>query len=154
VATTTIEGPGTTLVTGSFTANIVEQGANPPEVLGVIRRNQAWRVACSWSIDGVLAPALDGTWSVQVVIEGLGSAVEFTRAPVQVPLSSAPNLPLPRNYAVNVDFPAGSVGLGGQPSVLARVGVMLTYEFPPAVGGGPGPFATFIELGPIQIYDI
>jgi hypothetical protein len=112
----------------------------------------SWKIACTWSLDGLLAPALDGTWSIQAVIEGLGASVEITRPPQQVPLNAAAPFPLPRNYALDVVFGPGSVNLGGQPSVMARVGVALTYRFPVGIGGQPGPIATFLELGAVQIY--
>jgi hypothetical protein len=69
-----------------------------------------------------------------------------------VPLSAAAPFPLPRTYAKDVVFAPGSINLGGQPSVMARVGVALTYKFPVGVGGHPGPIATFLELGVVQIY--
>lgn len=137
---------------GSFEAEIVEVGPNVVAPTTVIRTDQTWKIACEWSLDGLLAPALDGTWSVQAVVEGLGTAVEITRAPQQVPLNAAAPFPLPRNYALDVVFAPGSVNLGGQPSVMARVGVALTYRFPVGIGGQPGPIATFLELGAIQIY--
>ena len=72
---------------------------------------------------------------------------------MDVPLSDAAPFPLPRQYSEDIVFNPGDVNLGGQPSVLARVGVALTYRFPVGVGGQPGPIATFLELGVVQIYD-
>jgi hypothetical protein len=152
MATTQIELPAGVFA-GQFTANIVERGPSPVAPTRVIRNDQQWAIECEWTLDGLLAPALDGTWSLQAVVEGLGTAVEITRAPVAVPLSAAPPFPLPRQYAQDIVFNPGDVSLGGQPSVLARVGVALTYQFPVGVGGQPGPIATFLELGAVQIYD-
>ena len=152
MASTTIELPGG-VFSGTFEANIVEGPPAPVAPTRVIRNDQSWKIACSWTLDGLLAPALDGTWSLQAVVEGLGVAVELTRAPEEVPLSAAPPFPLPRQYQHDIVFNAGAVNLGGQPSVLARVGVALTYRFPVGAGGQPGPIATFLELGPVQIYD-
>jgi len=137
---------------GAFEAEIVEVGPNVVAPTTVIRTDETWKIACKWSLDGLLAPALDGTWSVQAVVEGLGASVEITRPPQQVPLNSSAPFPLPRNYALDVVFGPGSVNLGGQPSVMARVGVALTYRFPVGIGGQPGPIATFLELGAVQIY--
>ena len=151
MATTQIELPAG-VFSGTFEANIVEVGPGPVAPKEVIRTDEQWKIACEWTLDGLLAPALDGTWAVQAVVEGLGAAIELTRAPEQVPLSAAPSFPLPRQYAHDVVFNPGSINLGGQPSVMARVGVALTYRFPPAAGGNPGPIATFLELGVVQIY--
>jgi hypothetical protein len=151
MASTVIELP-LGVFNGTFTANIVEVGPGPVAPKEVIRTDEVWKIACEWSLNGLLAPALDGTWALQAVVEGLGAAVEITRAPESVPLTAAPPLPLPRNYAHDIVFNPGSVNLGGQPSVMARVGVALTYRFPPAAGGHPGPIATFLELGVVQIY--
>jgi hypothetical protein len=137
---------------GAFEAEIVEVGPNVVAPTTVIRTDETWKIACKWSLDGLLAPALDGTWSIQAVVEGLGASVEITRPPQQVPLNAAAPFPLPRNYALDVVFGPGSVNLGGQPSVMARVGVALTYRFPVGIGGQPGPIATFLELGAVQIY--
>jgi len=151
MATTTIELPAG-VFSGTFSADIVEVGPAPVPPTQVIRTDETWKIACSWTLSGLLAPALDGTWSVQAVVEGLGAAVELTRPPESVPLSAAPPFPVPRQYAHDIVFNPGSVNLLGQPSVLARVGVALTYRFPVGVGGQPGPIATFLELGPVQIY--
>jgi len=152
MASTIIELPAG-VFSGTFEANIVEGGPSPVSPTRVIRNDQQWKVECEWTLDGLLAPALDGTWSVQVVVEGLGAAVELTRAPEAVPLAAAPPFPLPRQYQHDVVFNPNSLNLFGQPSVLARVGVALTYQFPVGAGGQPGPIATFLELGPIQVYD-
>jgi hypothetical protein len=151
MASTIIELPAG-VFSGTFEAQIVEVGPGAVAPKEVIRTDEQWKIACKWTLDGLLAPALDGTWAIQAVVEGLGTAVELTRAPEQVPLSSAAPFPLPRSYAHDVVFNPGSVGLGGQPSVMARVGVALTYRFPPSAGGNPGPIATFLELGVVQIY--
>ncbi len=151
MASTIIELPAG-VFSGTFEANIVEVGPGVVAPTTVVRTDETWKIACKWDLDGLLAPALDGTWSVQAVVEGLGTAVEITRPPEDVPLSAAPPFPLPRKYAHDVVFAPGSVGLGGQPSVMARVGVALTYRFPVGIGGHPGPIATFLELGAIQIY--
>ena len=66
---------------GSFEAEIVEVGPNVVAPTTVIRTDETWKIACEWSLDGLLAPALDGTWSVQAVVEGLGASVEITRPP-------------------------------------------------------------------------
>jgi hypothetical protein len=151
MASTIIELP-VGVFNGTFSANVVEVGPGPVAPKEVIRTDETWKIACQWSLNGLLAPALDGTWAVQAVVEGLGASVEITRAPESVPLSAAAPLPLPRNYQHDIVFAPGSVALGGQPSVMARVGVALTYRFPPAAGGTPGPIATFLELGVVQIY--
>jgi hypothetical protein len=151
MASTIIELP-TGVFNGTFEAEIVEVGPSPVAPTRVIRTDETWKVACKWSLNGLLAPALDGTWAVQVVVEGLGTAVEITRPAESVPLSAAAPFPLPRTYAHDVVFAPGSINLNGQPSVMARVGVALTYKFPVGLGGHPGPIATFLELGVVQIY--
>jgi hypothetical protein len=151
MASTVIELPAG-VFSGQFNAEIVEGGPSPVPPTRVIRTDQQWKIECTWTLDGLLAPALDGTWAVQAVVEGLGTAVELTRAPQSVPLSAAPPFPLPRQYAQDIVFAPNSIGLGGQPSVMARVGVALTYKFPVGIGGQPGPIATFLELGVVQIY--
>jgi hypothetical protein len=143
-------------ITGQFEANVIDPSGNVPT--NVIRITDVWRVDCSWYIDGLLASSLGGQWRLQVVLEGLGSALEgetvVTAPPPIANWPTAPNLDGrtgPGNpYTHSFSFGPGVPGLGGQPSVLGNVGVALTYI---DAANTPGPIAAFVDLGVVQFFE-
>lgn len=140
---------------GRFQAEVIDPVGDAPT--NVIRISDPWRVDCSWWLGGPLASVIGGQWRLQVVLEGLGSAVEG-ETPVTAPAPSAawptaPNLDGrtgPANpYEHSFQFGPGFPGLGGQPSVLVNVGVALTYL---DAAANPGPIAAFLDLGVVQFF--
>jgi hypothetical protein len=132
-------------ITGTFNAVIVEVPTNAPT--NVIPSDSAWRIDCDW----FLAPpgkVVGGSWRLQAVIEGLGTAVEFETQPVTVPIDGRVTPPGPR-YTQSINFPPPQNVLGAQDSVLLSVGIALTYR---TLANTPGPFAAFLDLGVVQVY--
>jgi hypothetical protein len=136
-------------VSGQFQAQVVDPQGNQPT--NVIRTGELLGIDCRWFIDGALASSLGGQWRLQVVFEGLGTAVEFSgpsTAPVpQAILDGRTGSGSP--YTHEFRIPMTNAILGGQSSVLAKVGVALTYI---DAANTPGPIAAFVDLGVVQIF--
>lgn len=132
-------------VTGDFQAVVVEVPTNQPT--NVIPSNGAWQIDCEWFLRPP-GQVIGGSWRLQAVIEGLGTAIETETQPVTVPIDGRVTPPGP-NYTTTIPLPPPANVLGNQDSVLLKVGVALTYR---TLNNRPGPFAAFLDLGVAQIY--
>jgi hypothetical protein len=133
-------------ISGQFTAVVVEDPTNTPT--NVIPSDSAWRIDCEWFLTPP-GKIVGGSWRLQAIVEGLGTATEFETAAVTVPIDGRVQPPGP-NYTQSINFPPPQAVLGAsQDSVLLKVGVALTYR---TLQNTPGPFAAFLDLGVIQVY--
>jgi hypothetical protein len=136
-------------VSGQITANVFDPGNAPTNV---IRNNQTWSVRCEWFLDGPLAQALGGQWTIQLLAEGQSNTLEFTDASpdfrnyVQLDGRSGPGNP----YRARFDFPAGSLNMQGRPQQVLDLTVALTHV---DLANTPGPIAGFVELGKVMVYE-
>jgi hypothetical protein len=138
-------------VSGQFQADLVDPQGNVPT--NVFRTGDQLGVDCSWFLQGALASSLGGSWRAQLTLEGLGTAIEIT-------FPAAPPNPGPavldgrtgqaNPYRHRIREPLSTAMLGGQPSVLAKVGIALTYR---DAANTPGPIAAFVDLGVVQIFE-
>jgi hypothetical protein len=135
-------------ITGTFSAVTVEDPSNTPT--NVIPSSSSWRIDCEW----FLAPpggVVGGSWRLQAVIEGLGTAVELESPPIPVLIDGRETPPDPP-YTQSINFPGPQTALlGAQDSVLLKIGVALTHR---KLNNNPGPFAAFLDLGVLQIFRV
>lgn len=127
---------------GELSAKIVEAPSNNPT--NVIPSTSSWRIDCSWYLrpPGVV---VGGSWRLQAMLEGLGSAPEFETTAITIPIDGRVE---PLNYTQSIAFPAPQ-NTGGQDSVLYKVTVALAYR---TLQNRPGPFAAFLDLGVLQVF--
>lgn len=143
----TVEMPlGPLLTGGSLTANVIDPTGNAPT--NVIHTTDPWRVDLDWSVSGPIVPFLSGDWRVEVALERMGPGTEILRTEPSIAFGSGTFTGTTVSYTHQVQFAPGSPALGGNPDASYRVVVMLTFF----KGGIPGPFATVLDLGIIQIY--
>ncbi len=132
--------------TGTFEAQLRDPFGNPAGPASVIQASDEWRVDCRWSVNGLIA-LFSGTWTVQVLLEGLGGvAPEFQKQETE-PMVAGKTTP----YTKPVVFPPNSINLGTQDSLSFHVTAVLTARTgatPPA----PLPVAAMVDLGVVQIY--
>lgn len=140
------------LLSGEFDAHIHDPSGTPTNV---IRTEDAWSVHATWFLQGPAATLLAGRWQLRVALESIGSGPEIVSAPVTLdyqadgtPSGVYPNERM--SYSEFVNFPAGSPGTNGQPSVTYEATAYLSYITPL---GTPGPFAAVFDLGVIQVFD-
>jgi hypothetical protein len=140
------------LLKGEFDVHIHDPSGNPTNV---IRTEDAWRVHAYWHLQGPIVTLLDGTWRLQVALESIGDGPEDVYGPVfrsyqaQGTLSGVyPNEKM--SFEAFVDFPPGTPGTNGEPSLTYEATAYLTYIAP---NGTPGPFAAVYDLGVLQVFD-
>jgi hypothetical protein len=139
-------------ITGQFTALVVDPSDPPSDV---VRVSDAFRIDCSWFIDGGLASSLGGQWYVQAALESIGPGAEFRSEEITLPLTGNTGSATP--YTASLSFPAGpNFPTGGPPKVLAgernapyEVTVLLSHS---DVAGNPGPLAASVNLENLTIY--
>jgi len=139
-------------ITGQFTALVVDPAAPPTDV---VRVSDAFRIDCSWFIEGGLASSLGGQWYVQAAFEAIGPGAEFRSAEINLPLTGKTGSANP--YTASLNFPAGAdFPNGGPPKVLAgernapyEVTVLLSHS---DVANNPGPLAASVNLENLTIY--
>ena len=71
---------------GTFEAAIRDPQGNPAGSASVIQVSDPWSVECRWQVNGLIA-LFSGTWRIQVLLEGLGSAAVKSSAPRTCPWS-------------------------------------------------------------------
>jgi hypothetical protein len=131
-------------ITGELSAVIVEVPSNQPT--NVIPSTSTWQIDCTWLLEPP-GSIVGGSWRLQAVVEGLGSAVELETAPLVVAIDGRVR---PATYNQSIVFPAPQTALlGAQDSVLLKVGVALTYR---TLANKPGPLAAFLDLGVLQVF--
>lgn len=148
-----------TQLQGTITAFAV-QGLGPSDVtppVNIIRADQAWRVHIEWRTIGLAAAAMAGKFHVSAYLESIGPGADL-----KLPIKPGPDeetvdllsgtlsaLPAPnffqRQYAVDVNVPAGQVPTDAGRSRPYKLVVAITYTEP---SNAPGPMAGFLE-GPI-----
>lgn len=134
-------------ITGTLKGTIVEIPTNAPG--NVIPSTSSWRVDTSWFLTPP-GKIVGGTWRVQVIVEGLGSAPEGETVQQVVAIDGRTTPPGP-DYTSSFTFsPAqNNALLQGKDSVLLQVTVALTYRAP---NGSAGPFAAFLDLGLVELF--
>jgi hypothetical protein len=98
----------------------------------------------TWNLTQVIAPFLGGEWKLRVYAESIGGGFEGQLgADVDIPLNTAPALPLPRQYHGDVNVPGNTLPPGAY-----RLVTLINYSN----GGVPLEMAAFQEGPIIQVY--
>lgn len=129
---------------GELAAEIVDPSGVSP--VTVVYNDVGFQVHCHWHVDPPAGSMLGGTWGIQLIAEGLGSAIEgqtFVNSVVIDGRETPPDAEYEQTFSI------ANLPLGGQPSILLELGVALTYR---DTAGDPGPIAAFLDLGVIQVY--
>jgi hypothetical protein len=134
-------------LSGQFDAVVVDPGGAPTNV---IRTQDAWSVACTWHMDGPIAPLLAGTWELRVSLESIGGGPELTSAPLIVNYAAGTVVGNSVSFAGSINFPAGTPALGASDTIPFQVVAHLFFKEP---SSKPGPFAANVDLGVVQVYD-
>lgn len=145
---------------GTFEATILDPHGSPAGLATVIQVSDEWSVDCKWEITGVPV-TFPGTWTLQIVLEGLGAAAPEFAATETVAMTPLPNATQTATYSRNVLFgpnqpPPKRIDLpAGEDSISFQVTAVLTARMapvPPATAGAPLPMAAYVDLGVVQIY--
>jgi hypothetical protein len=137
------EHPFGGLLVANATAQVQDPaGINPPST--IIQTEDPFRVRVNWTLTNIVAPFLGGDWELKVYAESIGGGFEGQLgATVNVPLSAAPALPLPRAYQADVNVPANALAPGAY-----RLVTLINYSNL----GVPLEMAAFEEGPIIQVY--
>jgi hypothetical protein len=127
---------------GQFTATVEDPVGNPPP--NIIQESDAWRVACEWSVNGLIS-LFPGTWRIQVLLEGLGQNAPELQQEVTVAMVPGQTTA----YTTTVDFAAGSITL---PATEDSFSFHITAVLTARTGTFPLPVAAMVDLGVVQIY--
>lgn len=130
-------------ITGELSAVIVEAPSNAPT--NVIPSTSDFRIECTWHLQPP-GSIVGGTWRLQAIVEGLGTALETETVPINIPIDGRV---FPQVYTQNILFPSPQTAVGAQDAVLLKMGVALTYR---TLQNNPGPLAAFLDLGVLQIF--
>lgn len=137
------EEPFGGLLDGTITANVVVDpvGLAPNTI---IQAEDPFFVHVTWAMTGAVAPFLGGDWQLRVYAESIGGGFEGQLgATVNIPMSAAPALPLPRNYHGDVSVAGNTL-----PPGTYRLVTLINYTN----GGVPLEMAGFQEGPIIQVY--
>ena len=139
-----------------LTCTVFEGPATPtpplPAPTGVIRSNQDWGVRVQWTTEGTLVPVIPGEWHLNLNLEAMGPGMDL-RLPageIHVPLTPGPS---PQTYAVDMNFPAGTVPVPPHETQPYKLVATITHSFCPQGDSGPSSMAGYHEGGIIQFYN-
>jgi hypothetical protein len=118
--------------------------SDPGTPTNIIETDDAWKIKVNWTLDGIVAPFIGGTWHVSAYIDdrdGVGpSSGSLGTNLVPVGLFVPP---LPRKYTTTIFVPAGKVKAG-----LYDLTVAITYDNGPKLS-----MAAFCEGPILEFYD-
>lgn len=143
-----INEPLNGLLSGAISAHVHEYGSVAPRT--ILEADKDARIHVRWTLDGVLAPFVAGTWYVNAFLELMGPGRDL-----RLPLMPGVAVPLtprrgPVQYEAWVDIPANTITItddeGTKPYKLV---VTVTYRAP---NNQPGPMAGFVDGPVLQFY--
>ncbi len=118
--------------------------SDPGTPVNIIETDDAFQIKVEWTLDGIVAPYVGGTWHVSAYIDdrdGLGSSGQIG-ATKNIPLGAFVP-PLPRRFNTTIVVPAGTVKAG-----LYDLTVAITYDNGPRLS-----MAAFYEGPILQFYN-
>ena len=123
---------------------VVLDPSDPGTPVNIVETDDAFAIRVDWSITGLAAPFLGGTWHVTAYIDDR-DGVAPSSGPLgtkNVPVGPVV-LPLPRKYSTTINVAAGAVKAG-----LYDLTVAITYDNGPKLS-----IAAFCEGPILEFYD-
>jgi hypothetical protein len=110
-------------LSGKVSSFVIDpEDPNTPQT--IIETDDHWEIQVDWSITGLIAPYIGGTWHVRAFLDDLdGGPFEGKVASADLALSTTGALPLPRKYSTRLKVAAGKV-----PAGVYRLMTVINYD--------------------------
>ncbi len=144
MAQTAFETPDPAHLFGTMAVEVLDP-SDPGTPTNIIETDDFWRIKVDWTLDGLGAPYVGGTWHIRSYLDDADGTAPFSGLVASADQPVGPFTPptLPRRYSVTMTIPAGKVGAG-----LYQLVVALTYD-----NGAKLSMAAFVESGILQFYE-